>query len=195
MKLAIDLDNVVLQTEKAMKAIWRARGGGKPDTRLYSWGNREHIARVVRELHESGELRTLKPYPGAVDALRLLRTQGHDILYVSSRPVNDSAVYADTEASLSGLGLLDNSDRQSTLYLVGNTDKADFVADEGVDVLLDDDPRVLAAAKSMGVPVLCYSQPWNEEYVNFTRVTGWKGEGGAGQALSYEAVRALQGVC
>jgi 5' nucleotidase, deoxy (Pyrimidine), cytosolic type C protein (NT5C) len=105
------------------------------------------------------------PLAGCVEALEQLTGAGHEIVIVTSRP--DYARPA-TEAWLKRWGITHHE-----LHLA--VDKTAFE----LDVLLDDCPAILVAAKAAGIRAVVYDQPWNRtfdkrapELKGFERVCG-----------------------
>lgn len=142
----------------------------------------DEMRRYMEAAHASEHLAAYAPTPGAVEALRELKAEGHAVEIVTGRP---ATAWRGTEAWLKRVGLGDFTVTYVDKY--GRPCPVDPKAPRMVplaellarhyDVAIDDSP---VALKSLEVwertRVLVFDRPWNFDYqpaANMTRVKGW----------------------
>jgi hypothetical protein len=161
-RLGIDLDGVTadwrgtvlryigIDPKTTAATTWDSifADAGMTPTELFNWCQREHI------------FAKCDPIDGAVDAIRLLEAQGHDVVFVTHRPLWS---WKDT-----GVWLADHLGHGRQTYYV--PDKSDARC----DIYLDDSPHVLAdLRKKAGVRVVRFKQPWNAKSKAWRSVDTW----------------------
>jgi 5'(3')-deoxyribonucleotidase len=106
--------------------------------------------------------RNLKPYDGAIDAVRTLARE-HEIVFIT-RPVD---YYHSTSAKESWLREHLNGVDYSLIF-VNSFEAKRYI---NVDLMVDDDPRVLSSLETQ-IPVMV-NRPWNENYTKWAyRING-----------------------
>lgn len=99
--LLIDMDGVTVD----LHTKWLARyneefGQNLQFADIHQWGMRNMVIpeaadKINRYLEEPGFYRDLKPYPGAVDGIKLLHDLGHKVFMVSAAPTSSPTAAAD----------------------------------------------------------------------------------------------------
>ena len=108
---------------------------------------------------DADRIRSCPVEPGAVDAMRAIKAEGHDVLIVTYRP------------EISMEATVDWLDLNGFPY-----DEVHSVADKGTvdwDVLVDDHGPTVSDLVAAGRDVILFDQPWNEEYEHLRRARGW----------------------
>jgi FMN phosphatase YigB (HAD superfamily) len=114
---------------------------------------REQVRVLVEETHKDVNVLAAEPYPGAVEAIRSWKEQGHFILIASHR--HNRARGATTQW-LERIGL-----PYDELYCA--FDKVGHCIQERIDLLIDDSPKTLARALDAGITAATLQHPWNRE--------------------------------
>lgn len=112
--------------------------------------------------------RNLKLLPGALEGLKKLHEDGHEIYYITNRPL-----YAlqDTVDCLEEHGF---PQRENLHFAKGA--KAPLIREFNVDVFIDDSPRtVVELTANTRATIYCRNYKFNEHLDDtfFTRVNGW----------------------
>jgi 5'(3')-deoxyribonucleotidase len=167
MRLGIDLDGVTadwrgtvlkslgLDPEKSPAITWDSIFGEVSMTpnELFDYVKHEHI------------FAKCDPIDGAVDGIRLLEAQGHDVVFVTHRPnwaAMDTLMWLDDH-----LGRTPDGEGWET-YFVQDKSLANC------DIYLDDSPHVLAALRKKAVVrVVRFKQPWNAKSKAWRSVDTW----------------------
>lgn len=170
--LGLDLDQTTAQWVPAMRTWLAAHRGVEleriPDAHSYDliavgwFADAAEQRQLMAAAHDSGVLRGLKPFDGALDALRRLSLAGVQIDVITSRDVG-AAYEADTEHWLAACALPHRS-------LTFASDKSTVRA----DVYVDDSPSVIAALRRAGREVIAFDQPYNR-HVAGPRACNWAG--------------------
>lgn len=161
--IGVDLDNVIVQTDPAIRAIIARISGvslSQDDsadfaysTALMARGLQRAEARAIEQealkiFHEV-EAQMLELVPGALDGLRTLERAGLSPVVITSRPASAEPL---TRAGLLAAEL-------SFPELLFAADKAAHAA--GWLCLIDDAPHHVEAVIALGVPVCVLDYPWN----------------------------------
>lgn len=117
------------------------------------------------ELYHRGELAE-----GAADVIRMLAKLGHEVIFATARGAYAEAA---TRAWLDSHGLYHE-------LVVAAEDKTTL----GLDVLLDDSPANIEAARAAGIRGVTFDQPWNR-HVEGDRAYSWVGFGWLMTTLDY----------
>lgn len=171
LRLGIDLDGVVAD----FNAGWMARYNDAFGTRLtpdqvqswdglYTLTHFEDMAGFwdwARDHGGSSIFRFLDPYPGAVDALRALNRDGHDVVILTTKP--DWAVHDTLE------WLADHRIPTREIHILEDKHRIDC------DVYLDDSPHVLPAliANRPERTVCRFVRSWNQPVDGTRDVRDW----------------------
>jgi 5'(3')-deoxyribonucleotidase len=168
MKIGIDLDGVCYPFVDEFRN-WMKRNYSFADRDLRAtqwnffedWGMsaREFNAQLERAHDESALWHYAHPTEGAANALYDL-AEGHTIHIVTHRPEYAKQT---TEHWL-------HDQRLTYSELIFAEDKTKW----GLDVLLDDAPHNILAARAAGIRAITFDQPWNQ-HVTGERVKSWAG--------------------
>lgn len=145
----------------------------------------EEMRRFMVASHAPGALLTHPVTPGAPDAMRALRSAGHDVEIVTGRP---AYAHGDTERWLESAGIGDfpvtyvDKYGRDACYAHNAGDPPTVSLDELLarrfDVVIDDSPQILShLADWSDTRILVFSRPWNESFPlspNMTRVKDWR---------------------
>ena len=163
--LGLDLDGVCGDYLAAMRLVASDRAGVPPEQLpdpknwgLEGWfGDHAGFLSAHREaVHERRIFRSLPVIAGAVDAIRSLAAQGHQVRIVSNRildRVGRSLVIGDTLEWLEQNGFV----WHDIAFVTG--DKSAVAA----DVNIDDSPSVIRAMVNAGRQVVVFEQPYNTQ--------------------------------
>jgi 5'(3')-deoxyribonucleotidase len=172
-RLGIDLDGVVADFNGGWIAAYNAQFGGALTTDLVvSWDSPLDLThfedmrafwRWARNHGGHSVFRHLEPYDGAVDTLRALNREGHDIVIVTAKP--DWAVHDTLE------WLADHRIPTREIHVIEDKWEVDC------DVYLDDSPHMVPdLVKHRADRVVCrFVRPWNERVDGALDVTDWAG--------------------
>jgi hypothetical protein len=160
MKIAIDIDSTLHHYWDQFAAAAKRRFGvDLPYEQQVTWHiaqlRPEQVKACITETHAESNVLRAEPYPGAVDAIRRWREQGHFIHITSHR--------ADVAHGATSLWLERIELPYDELYC--SFDKVTRCREIGIDVLIDDSPVNLQAALEHGITAATLLHPWNRELV------------------------------
>lgn len=174
MRIGIDLDGVTYDFVGNLREWAISHGAhGKPELPAERWDffldwgwTSEEFLRYFGDAVRSTELFwTGRPVPGAVEALGRLKAAGHEIVIVTHRGHPDPVVSRIMrEATVHWLDLY--SIPHDSLIFDGTKTRL------GIDVLLDDAPHQIEAAREAGERAVFFTQPWNADEEG-ERVGSW----------------------
>jgi len=106
----------------------------------------------------------VKPIQGAVEAIKELYSQGHEIYLVTSR-----------NPYMHGMHTADWLVEQQLPYtaLIFCKDKVPAAKNLEMDLFVDDDPGQISRMKEEGIRAMLYDQPVNRSYRGLKRVNSW----------------------
>ncbi|HVL96519.1 MAG TPA: hypothetical protein VM266_11730 [Solirubrobacteraceae bacterium] len=158
MRIGIDIDSTLHhywgQLEDAARRLY---GVELPYERQRTWAidglEPEQLRACIRDTHDDERILAAEPYPGAVEAIRAWRADGHFIHITSHR---STRAHAATARWLDRIGLPFDE-----LYC--SYDKVTRCVEIGIDVLIDDSPVNLVRARESGITGATIRHPWNAE--------------------------------
>ena len=155
MKIAIDFDDVIVDTVSLFLVEWNTRHphGYVKRNQINNWNMPQVLnapSHVIRGVFETINYSDVKAVEGAVKSIRALLSLGHQVLVLSSNPR-----YDDIRKWLSQNGL------QKVGLFAGIGHKADFLRTHNVDVFIEDRPSYLKASVTVGVKTIRFETPWN----------------------------------
>lgn len=167
MRIGVDLDGVTYDFHSVLRDYCQhVTGRWLPEiTQWNCWGEwgmtKDEWFRHVHSASALGVLFRKGPaLPGAELAIPLLMRDGHEVVIVTHREGQTARWH-----TLSWL-----ADHRITF------DQIIFAADKTVlnlDVLIDDAPHNLEAARACGTRAVRFAQPWNAELDGYESVAGW----------------------
>jgi uncharacterized HAD superfamily protein len=155
-RIAIDIDSTLHHYWDVFRSIVRERF----DVDLAyedqtDWGiarlPQEHLREAVSETHSDKNIAAAEPYPGAAQAVRAWRDQGHWI-HVTSHRAESCAPATARWLEQAGIPFDD---------LHCSWDKVPRCVELGIDVLVDDSPVNLERARGEGILGATIRHPWN----------------------------------
>jgi hypothetical protein len=157
-KIAIDIDSTLHHYWDLLERIARERYGVElPYAQQSGWGitklEREQLIACVQESHSEQNILAGEPYPGAVETVTEWYERGHWIHITSHRAV---VAHGATGRWLEEIGLPYHD-------LHCSYDKISRCVELGVDVLVDDSPVNIEAARAEGILAATLLHPWNED--------------------------------
>jgi uncharacterized protein len=165
MRIAIDIDSTLHHYWDVLSdAALRRFGIELPYEEQFDWGitrlRTDQLQLCIDETHTDAVIQAAKPYPGAVEAVRRWKAEGHFIHITSHRAV---VAQAATERWLQHIGVPFDE-----VYC--SFDKVSRCTEIGIDVLIDDSPINLARAIDAGIVPATILHPWNEDVCEEERV-------------------------
>lgn len=169
--VAVDLDGVTCDLVGGLRS-WAIRCGmpadmltDPDDYDFAAWGFcPTSTAAAIAAATSGGDLfATLNPMPGAIDAIRRLQVV-HRVCFVTARaqqPGTAALEIAQTGRWLAAHGLL-----PAPVHFTADKTSVTF------DVLIDDHPHNIAAARAVGRVAVVYDHPYNRDAVGH-RVSTW----------------------
>ena len=159
-RIALDIDSTLHQYWDLLEGIALERYGvAMPYAEQRDWGigalGREELAACVAETHSDANIEAAEPYEGAVEAVRRWHDEGHWIHVTSHR--RESCAPA-THRWLEARGFAYDD-------LHCSWDKISRCRELGIDVLVDDSPTNIRAAREHGMLAATIVHPWNEDLV------------------------------
>jgi FMN phosphatase YigB (HAD superfamily) len=115
----------------------------------------EWLALIRDGLHTDASILGVEPYPGVVSALRLWYDRGCELHLVSDR---DRDRYAPTAAWLAK-----HKVPVSHLVCEPGIDKIRYAIEHGIDIIIDDRPLTLIAAREAGMMAATIRHPFNAD--------------------------------
>jgi beta-phosphoglucomutase-like phosphatase (HAD superfamily) len=165
--IALDIDSTLHPYWDLLEQVALERFGvALPYAQQHDWGitalEREQLIEAVTETHSDANIEAAEPYPGAVEAVRRWHDQGHWIHVTSHR--------RDTCAPATHRWLAARGFAYDDLHC--SFDKISRCVELGIDVLVDDSPVNIAAAREHGILAATLTHPWNEALVGREGVIG-----------------------
>jgi FMN phosphatase YigB (HAD superfamily) len=159
-KIAIDIDSTLHHYWDQLAAAARRRFGvDLPYEHQVTWTigelRPEQLKACIAETHAEPNVLRAEPYPGAVDAIRRWKEQGHFIHITSHR---ETGAHDATTRWLDRIGV-----QYDELYC--SFDKVTRCREIGIDVLIDDSPVNLRGAIDAGITAATLLHPWNRDLV------------------------------
>ncbi|HEX8051520.1 MAG TPA: hypothetical protein VF517_00895 [Thermoleophilaceae bacterium] len=159
-RVALDIDSTLHHYWDLLDAIARERFGvALPYDEQHEWGitklDRGDLIECIRETHSEENIVNAEPYPGAVEVVARWHEQGHWIHVTSHRAV---ATREATERWLERIAMPYDD-------LHCSYDKVTRCVELGIDVLVDDSPVNLEAAREAGIAAATIVHPWNARLV------------------------------
>jgi uncharacterized protein len=166
-RIALDIDSTLHPYWDLLERIAKARYGVTlPYEEQRGWGitalSRDQLVACVEESHSDENIERAVPYEGAAEAIRRWHAAGHWIHVTSHR--RDSCAAA-TRRWLDASGIPYDD-------LHCSFDKVSRCLELGIDLLIDDSPVNLAAAREAGMLVATLIHPWNVDFVGEDGVLG-----------------------
>lgn len=155
MRIGLDLDGVIVDSVPNWIRILNIEFGANygPDDLPDTHGTPEMAAFCDDHLIEL--LMPNRPMAGAVEALRRLRREGHQLVVITAR---SQCVRRLTEAWLEFYGF-----HVDELHCLEGADKAVAARATEIDLLVEDTPKNALAVAAAGVPVLLFGAPYNRD--------------------------------
>jgi uncharacterized HAD superfamily protein len=181
--IAIDIDDVLADLSHPLVAFHnetygtRFRREDHMDYNLESvWGGtaRESYDKVMR-FFASPYFAEVRPVPGAVDGVRVLRDLGHDLVVITSRPegiMKKTAGWIEAFFPRAFNDILCATHYYNRDY----NKKSGLCTRLGVELILDDCLEIALECAQEGIRVLLYNAPWNQVSSlpeGITRVFSW----------------------
>jgi beta-phosphoglucomutase-like phosphatase (HAD superfamily) len=159
-RIALDIDSTLHHYWDLLDSIARERFGVElPYHEQRDWGitqlERADLVSAIEETHSEENIVGAEPYPGAVEVVSRWHEQGHWIHVTSHRAV---ATREATERWLERIAMPYDD-------LHCSYDKVTRCVELEIDVLVDDSPVNLAAARDAGIAAATIVHPWNERLV------------------------------
>ena len=160
-RIALDIDSTLHHYWDLLDSIARERFGVElPYQEQRGWGitqlGRADLVSAIEETHSEANIVGAEPYPGAVEAVCRWHEEGHWIHVTSHRAV---ATREATERWLERIAMPYDD-------LHCSYDKVTRCVELEIDVLVDDSPVNLAAARAAGIVAATIVHPWNERLVD-----------------------------
>ncbi len=159
-RIGLDIDSTLHHYWDLLESIAERRFGvSLPYESQHEWGITElepdQLRACVEETHSEHNILEAEPYPGAVEAVRAWHAAGHFVHVTSHRAPHTGEA---TARWLRSIGLPYDDLRCSY-------DKVSRCVELGIDVLVDDSPVNLAAARERGMLGATIVHPWNRHLV------------------------------
>ena len=166
-RIAIDIDSTLHHYWDLLERIAHERFGVRlPYDEQGEWGitllEHDQIVATVQETHSDENIESAVPYPGAAEAVGRWHEAGHWIHVTSHRREScDPATRRWLEAQ--GIPYDD---------LHCSFDKITRCVDVGIDILVDDSPVNIRAAREKGMLAATLIHPWNKALLGEPGVIG-----------------------
>ncbi len=181
LRIGVDVDDVLVESLPSYVEAFRSYFGRDVKIEDAAWEifarypeiSAGEMWRFFAKLDETDFLGTRPVYPEAAAAMRALAAAGHRLVVVTGRLLahRDHTRRLLQRAGILGLfdDLVHRDGEAATAY------KPRVVREQRLDVLIEDELRVAAAAALVPVPVLLFDRPWNQGALprGVTRVTSW----------------------
>jgi hypothetical protein len=159
-RIALDIDSTLHHYWGLLERIALDRFGVEiPYADQRTWGitqlEREELIEAVAESHSDENIEGAEPYEGAVEAVRRWHDEGHWIHVTSHRREGCAPA---TRRWLESTGFPYDD-------LHCSFDKISRCVELGIDVLVDDSPVNIRAAREHGMLAATLIHPWNAELV------------------------------
>lgn len=173
MKIAFDVDGVVLNSiEIILDHMAMATGKTFSPHTLVSWELEElgvDAATIWSAIDHLFSLPKVEPYDGAVESLsRIYHAIGEPLVFITGRG-DPGTARRQMEALHWPSGM------PEMIVTGGDRDKRPYIAREGIDFLIEDDPYYVKEYLEAGIGVGLMLRPWNRQApVSVTRAFhGW----------------------
>ena len=172
LRIAIDLDDVTTEFMRPLtNLINQVYKTGTDFDNIKTWDAKgyfgitdEQFKGAIKTFTESGGFSRVQPEFAAVDAMKELQAQGHELYFLSAR---NSRGISDTYRWFAERDL-------PTERMFFDRDKKWQIKHHGIDMLIDDGPHNILAAQNSGAIGVLYTQPWNSNMRNAQwRANGW----------------------
>jgi hypothetical protein len=164
-RLAVDLDGVVLDFTGAMNR-WALEHYQQKLVEPTHWDwfkSWREPYDFTRTMDDREFWATIEPYPDAIDGLLRLHKAGHDITFITHRPMVADAA---TEMALSYWELW-----HPLVMTSGNKSKE--ALEHGINWAIDDLPSTVRLYRGAGITAYLMDRPWNQEATDLPRLYGW----------------------
>ena len=166
-RIAIDIDSTLHHYWDLLERVAHDRFGVQiPYEGQRDWGitvlERDQLVAAVQETHSDENIESAEPYPGAVEAVCRWHAAGHWIHVTSHR--RDSCDPA-TRRWLEAHAIPYHD-------LHCSFDKITRCVELGIDILIDDSPVNIRAAREKGMLAATLVHPWNEALIGEEGVIG-----------------------
>jgi uncharacterized HAD superfamily protein len=181
LRIGIDVDDVLAESLPTYLEAFRRRFGHRVKIEEATWEIFRRYPEIpeaerggfFQELDRSDFLGSRPIYPEAIEAVRRLAATGHRLLVVTGRLTQHRD---HTRRLLQRAGVLHcfedlvHRDRETAMEY-----KPRIVRERQLDLLIEDELHVAAAAARVPIPVLLFDRPWNQGELpeGVTRVTAW----------------------
>jgi uncharacterized HAD superfamily protein len=167
--IAIDIDDVLADLSHPLVAFHNETYGTsltRDDHRDYNlasvWGGTtQESYEKMMEFFASPYFAAVRPVPGAVEGVRVLRDLGHDLVVITSRPegiMEKTSGWIETFFPRAFRDIL----FATHYYNRDQNKKAGLCTSLGVDLMLEDCLEIALECASAGIRVLLYNAPWNQ---------------------------------
>lgn len=189
MKIAVDIDGVLLDTMPALNDFYNRTHGTKFRVGDYlhhdlekTWGgSKEDAVGVVEEFFKSPYVLKIMPMPYSLEGIAVL-SRNHELFSITSRP---ESIHALTENSLRKNF---NTSIEKVIYTgqyvvaASEMDKGRICIAEGADLLIEDCLEISLNAADMGLDVFLFNNSQNQLNGNYAAIPpkllrirgGWK---------------------
>ncbi len=173
MRIAIDIDSTLHHYWDQLAAAAKRRFGvDLAYEHQVTWTigqlRPEQLRACIAETHAEPNVLNAEPYPGAVEAVRRWKEQGHFIHITSHRAID---AHGATSKWLEHVGV-----PYDELYC--SYDKVTRCVEIGIDVLIDDSPVNLVRAHERAIVPATLRHPWNSNLCDregFICADDWRG--------------------
>ena len=169
MKIGVDLDGVIYDSEKELRVyselfeILDLKKNTKTDNQELAYQKRfvwtEEEKKQFWNKYHRPILRTANFMPGAKDVLTQLKQDGHELYIVTARGGYDKTVIEETIASLKDHGL----DIFTRMHW-NSKNKAKICQEEQLDLMIDDSYDNCKAIAEAGIPVIYVKDAPSKEF-------------------------------
>lgn len=178
MRFGFDIDDTLIQLRQHAFHLYNEELGQNLEQHVFDAITRIEIHEPFGLTNEEGQamwkrmnekvyFTNCPPYDEAKELLWQLRREGHDIFYVTARPI-DSCLRTRQWMIDQGFPVDDNH------FFCGMADeeKLAIIAELDLDVYVDDKPKILHSLKELRTKVVLRDQPYNRDEP-FERISHW----------------------
>lgn len=187
MRIGIDFDDVVADSVKAIIMLHNNKYGTafkKEEFISYRvedvWGGTKEEWRIkLNEFFSTDHLVSLDPMAGSLLGISALKNYGHELYIVTGRSEQDIPAtemwlkmhFPEVFREVHYAQFVTKNDLGSKFR-----EKSEICKDNGIKLMIDDNPRVAKECAEAGISVLLFDQPWNKGDFpsNVERVYSWK---------------------
>ncbi len=186
MRIGVDIDEVLYPFLRRFLIFYHARTGKEFEMEDFSsykiWetlGNtKENTLQMFNELFNLDFFYTAHPIDGAQKAINLL-SENNTLVAITARP---QTIFNETSNWVRKY--FGNSIKEiictNEFHFSSAKKKADFCVEEGIEVLLEDNPLYAFECAERGIKIILFDKPWNHISIhsyllhrNITRVRSW----------------------